>query len=245
MNKLAVFSIAAVAAATAGVAQAQAEYGRVLSSTPVIQQVAVPRQVCSQQQYATPQPTTGAGGVMGAIAGGALGSQIGGGSGRGVATVLGVLGGAVMGDRIEGGGNTQLQTVQNCTTQTYYENRAVSYNVVYEYAGRQYQVNLPNDPGPTVQLQITPVAAPPAPAAQPVYPQAPTSAVPAPLVSAPTPVVVQAAPTVIVPTTSVYPTYFYAPAPYFYRPPVSLSLGFVHQSGGHRHGGHGHGGHWR
>jgi len=238
MNKLAVFSIAAVAAATAGVAQAQAEYGRVLSSTPVIQQVAVPRQVCSQQQVATQQPTTGAGGVMGAIAGGALGSQIGGGSGRGVATVLGVLGGAVMGDRIEGGGNTQFQTVQNCTTQTYYENRAVSYNVIYEYAGRQYQVNLPNDPGPSVQLQITPVAAPPA-QVQPVLPQAPISAVPAPVVTAPT--VIETAPTVIVPTTTVYPAY-YAPYPYYYRPPVSVHLGFVGHSGGHRHHGHGH---WR
>jgi uncharacterized protein YcfJ len=233
MNKLAVFSIAAVAAASAGVAQAQAEYGRVLSSTPVIQQVAVPRQVCSQQQYAAPQPTSGAGGVMGAIAGGALGSQIGSGSGRGVATVLGVLGGAVMGDRIEGGGNTQVQTVQNCTTQTYYENRAVSYNVIYEYAGRQYQVNLPNDPGPSVQLQITPVAAPPATPAQPAVPQAPISAAPAPVVTAPT---------VIVPTTTVYPAY-YAPYPYYYRPPVSLHLGFVHRSGGHHHH-HGHG-HWR
>jgi uncharacterized protein YcfJ len=219
MNKLAVFSIAAVAAATAGVAQAQAEYGRVLSSTPVIQQVAVPRQVCSQQQVVTEQPTSGAGGVMGAIAGGALGSQIGGGSGRGVATVLGVLGGAVMGDRIEGGGTAHYQTVQNCTTQTYYENRAVSYNVIYEYAGRQYQVNLPHDPGPSVQLQITPVAAPPV---QPAVPQAPVSAVPAPVV---------AAPTVIVPTTTVY---YYRPAPYYYRPPVSLHLGFVHHSG-HRH----------
>jgi uncharacterized protein YcfJ len=236
MNKLAVFSIAAVAAATAGVAQAQAEYGRVLSSTPVIQQVAVPRQVCSQQQYMTPQPTTGAGGVMGAIAGGALGSQIGGGSGRGVATVLGVLGGAVMGDRIEGGGNAQLQTVQNCTTQTYYENRAVSYNVIYEYAGRQYQENLPNDPGPSVQLQITPVAAPPATPAQPAVPQAPISAAPAPVVTAPT---------VIVPTTTVYPAAYYAPYPYYYRPPVSLHFGFVGHSGGHRHHGHGGHGHWR
>ena len=231
MNKLAVFSIAAAAAATAGVAQAQvqAEYGRVLSSTPVIQQVAVPRQVCSQQQYVAPQPTSGAGGVMGAIAGGALGSQVGGGSGRGVATVLGVLGGAVLGDRIEGGGNSQVQTVQNCTTQTTYENRAVSYNVVYEYAGRQYQVNLPHDPGPTVQLQITPVASPPP--ATPVQPAVPQSAVPAPVVTAPT---------VIVPTTTVYPAY-YAPYPYYYRPPVSLHLGFVHRSGHHHH----HHGHWR
>ena len=232
MNKLALLSIAAMATAAGGAAQAQTEQGRVISSTPVIQQVAVPRQVCSQQQIVTQQPSTGAGGVMGAIAGGAVGNQIGSGSGRAAATVLGLLGGAIMGDRIEGGGNPQYQTVQNCTTQTYYENRAVSYNVVYEYAGRQYQVNLPHDPGPTVQLQITPVVSPPAPARRPV---------PAvPMVSAPGPVVLAAAPTVVVPaTTTIYPAY----APYYYRPPVSLHFGFVHSSG-HRHHHHHHR-HWR
>lgn len=231
MNKLALFSIAAVATAAGGAAQAQMEQGRVISSTPVIQQVAVPRQVCSQQQVVTQQPTTGAGGVMGAIAGGAIGNQIGSGGGRAAATALGVLGGVILGDRIEGGGQPQYQTVQNCTTQTYYENRAVSYNVVYEYAGRQYQVNLPHDPGPTVQLQITPVVSPQAPA----VPGAPASLPAAPMVSAPGPVVLAAAPTVIVPATTVYPAY----APYYYRPPITLHLGYVRGGHGHYHR------HWR
>jgi uncharacterized protein YcfJ len=228
MNKYVVLSIAAAAA---GAVHAQ-EVGRVLSSTPVIQQVQVPRQVCSQQQVAVQQPSTGAGGLMGAIAGGAVGNQIGSGSGRAAATVLGVLGGVVLGDRIEGGGNTQLQTVQNCTTQLFYENRAVGYNVIYEYNGRQYQVNLPHDPGPTVQLQVTPVSTPPATTA-PVAPAAPATA-PAPLVEAPAPAVLAAAPTVIVPTTTVYPAYYARPYPYYWRPPVSLHFGFVHHSG-HRH----------
>ena len=234
MNK---FLFLSIAAAAAGAVHAQ-EVGRVLSSTPVIQQVQVPRQVCSQQPVAVQQPTTGAGGVMGAIAGGALGSQIGSGSGRGVATVLGVLGGAVLGDRVEGGGTTQYQTVQNCTTQMYYENRATSYHVVYEWAGRQYSVTLPHDPGPTVQLQVTPVVLPPqAPApAAPAY--APQPGVPQ--VEAPAPTVLAAAPTVVVPAAAVYPAYY--PAPY-YRPPVSLHLGIVHGFGhGHRHHHHRH---WR
>jgi uncharacterized protein YcfJ len=210
--------IAAGLAATA--AQAQ-EVGRVISSTPVIQQVAVPRQVCSQQQVAVQQPTTGAGAAMGAIAGGALGSQIGSGSGRGVATVVGLLGGAILGNNIESP-NTQVQNLQQCTTQTYYENRAVSYNVVYEYAGKQYQVNLPNDPGPTVQLQVTPVnAAPPAASVPP-----PAITQPAPLVMAPAPVQT----VVTVPPTVVYPAAYYAPRPYYY-PPVSLSFGYVHHHG--------------
>lgn len=39
----------------------------------------------------------------------------------------------------------------------FYENRTVAYNVVYEYAGKQYAVQMPNDPGPSIQLQLTPV----------------------------------------------------------------------------------------
>jgi uncharacterized protein YcfJ len=222
MKKSLVLSLVGLSAV--GLAQAQ-EVGRVISTTPVIQQYAVPRQVCSNQQVAVEQPKTGAGGLMGAIAGGAVGNQIGHGGGRAAATVLGVVGGAILGDRIEGPGATQVQNVQNCTTQTFYENRATSYNVVYEYAGKQYTVQLPYDPGPTIKLQVSPVGA------QQQQQQAPgtpmTAAEPAPV----------ATNTVVVPAAYPYyvAPYYAAPyyRPYFY-PPVSLSIGYVH-----------HGGHWR
>jgi uncharacterized protein YcfJ len=141
-------------------AQAQ-EVGKVISSTPIIQQVAVPRQVCTNQQVMTEGQKSGAGALMGAIAGGTVGNQIGGGSGRAAATMLGVFGGAILGDKIEGGGNPEMRNVQSCSTQTMYENRTIAYNVVYEFAGKQYTVQMPQDPGPTVRLQVTPVAAPP------------------------------------------------------------------------------------
>jgi hypothetical protein len=96
---------------------------------------------------------------MGAIAGAAIGHQIGGGSGRAVATMAGVMGGAILGDRIENPGS-QMQNQTTCTTQTAYENRLIGYNVVYEYAGKQYNVQLPQDPGPTIQLQVTPIGIP-------------------------------------------------------------------------------------
>lgn len=149
---------ALVLLATAGLAQAQ-EVGQVISRTAVYQQVAVPRQTCSQAPVAVQNPTSGAGALMGAIAGGAIGNQIGGGSGRALATMAGVVGGAIMGDKIENPGN-QLQNQTTCSTQTVYENRLIGYNVVYEYAGKQYNVQLPQDPGPTIQLQVTPLGAP-------------------------------------------------------------------------------------
>jgi uncharacterized protein YcfJ len=158
----------ALAASTCMPLQAQ-ETGRVISSTPVIQQVAVPRQVCTSSQVMAPSQKSGAGAAMGAIAGGAIGNSMGQGSGRAAATMLGIFGGAILGDKVEGAPAPEVRNVQNCTNQVFYENRTAGYHVVYEFAGKQYSVQMPTDPGPTVRLQITPVVPPPSvmPAALP------------------------------------------------------------------------------
>ena len=263
----------AALAGTAGVSGAQGtaqgtpqEMGRVISSTPVVSQVGVPRQVCSNESVPVQSQKSGAGAVMGGLAGGAIGNAIGGGGGRAAATVLGIFGGAILGDRIEGGGQTQYQTVQHCTSQTFYENRTTSYNVVYEYAGKQYAVQMPNDPGPYVRLQITPVGgtqhqSPQFQGAQPPQPQAALpgnttyvqqDAVPQVLANAappvqtyqvaPQPVYVVAAPAVYPVVYQAYPTYpaYYA-RPYYPPIGVNLNLGWSNGSygNGHRHG------HWR
>ena len=139
------------------------EVGKVISSTPIIQQVAVPRQVCTNDQVVTQGQKSGAGAAMGAIAGGAVGNSMGQGSGRAAATMLGIFGGAILGGKIEGPGQPEVRHVQNCTQQMFYENRTMAYNVVYEFAGKQYTVQMPTDPGPTVRLQVTPVTPPPVP----------------------------------------------------------------------------------
>jgi uncharacterized protein YcfJ len=154
MKKILFLSAALV---SSGLCLAQ-EVGQVVSSTPVMQQVGVPRQVCTTEQVAVQQPKSGAGAIMGAIAGGAMGNAVGGGSGKTAATMLGIVGGAIVGDKVEGGGDSQVRNVQRCSMQTFYENRPVAYNVVYEFAGKQYSVQMPTDPGPTIYLQITPMA---------------------------------------------------------------------------------------
>jgi uncharacterized protein YcfJ len=224
------FVLLSVAVAASGLAMAQ-EVGRVISSTPVVQQIAVPRQVCSNEAVAVQQPKSGAGAVMGALAGGAAGNAVGSGGGKAVATMLGIVGGAILGDKIEGGG-TSVQNVQRCTTQTFYENRAVSYNVVYEFGGKQYSVQMPNDPGPTVQLQVTPVGASYSTPATP--PPASTITYVSP------PVAVVEPQTVYVAAPAYYPGY-YAPS---YAPlgvGLALGLGIGYYSGGWGHGHH----HWR
>jgi uncharacterized protein YcfJ len=229
---------AALGLAAAGVG-AQ-EVGRVISSTPMIQQVAVPRTYCNQPTYVGPPPTSGAGGLMGAIAGGAIGSTIGHGSGTAAAVLLGTIGGAIVGNNVEAGGRPP-QVAQACSTQTSYENRAVGYNVTYEYAGREYQTQLPYDPGATIQLQVSPVSSGPSNLPPQVQAGAPVMAPPmdggVPIIAATT-VVPQ--PMVVQPYAA-YPAYpAYAP-PAYYRPyyaPIGVSLNFGF-------GGHGHHRRWR
>ena len=196
------------------------EVGRVISSTPVIQQIGVPRQVCTTQQVTSPGTKSGAGAAMGAIAGGAIGNNIGDGAGRAVATMLGLLGGALLGDRVEGAPTAQVQNVQSCSTQTFYENRTVSYNVVYEFNGKQYTVSMPQDPGPFVKLQVTPISA-----ATPV--PAPMATYVAPAVAAQEVIVVER-PTYVVTQRNHYARPYY--------PPVGINLHWGYPlEGGHRH----------
>lgn len=160
MKKIALFSTLSLIA-VAGFAQQ--ETARVVSVTPTMQQVSVPRQVCSNEQVTTVPQKSGAGALMGAIAGGAMGNAVGGGNGHAAATMLGVLGGAILGDKIEGSdAPAQVQNVQHCSTQRVLENRIASYQVIYEFGGKQYSVQMPYDPGPTIKLQITPISSVPA-----------------------------------------------------------------------------------
>jgi uncharacterized protein YcfJ len=214
------FAISSLLCFTATWAQAQ-EVGQVISRTAVYQQVAVPRQTCTQTAPQPPTTTSGGGAIIGAIAGGLIGSQLGGRDSQGIATMAGVIGGAVLGNKVEGQGNPPTPQT-TCTTQTVYENRLIGYNVVYEYAGKQYTVQLPQDPGPTIPLQVTPMSAPRS--------EAPTGTI----VSAVPPVTVVNESHVVYVPTPVYRSY----------PPVytNLNLGWGWSSGyGHRYS-HGH---WR
>lgn len=155
---LALTGIALVTSACAFAQNADGtDMARVIQTVPVMQQVAVPRQICTNELVTVPGQKSGAGAVMGGIAGGAIGNQIGQGNGRAAATVIGLIGGAVLGDKIEGGGTPSTQNVQRCSTQTVYETRTTAYNVTYEYAGKQYTVQMPQDPGQWVRVQVSPV----------------------------------------------------------------------------------------
>ncbi len=191
---------------TAGSAMAQ-EIGQVISATPVMQQVGVPRKVCTTEQVAVQVPKSGAGALLGALAGGAIGSAAGTGGGRAAATMLGAIGGSIVGDRLENPGPVFVDNVQHCEVRTLYENRVVAYNVVYEYAGKRYAVQMPQAPGATVELQLTAVGG-----VAPVdeQAQAPTSTQPVYLL-----------PRTTMAMSPAYPAYYYQP----YYPPIAIQFG--------------------
>jgi len=242
MKKILALSALATTSLMAFNASAADILARVITSTPVVQQVAVPRRVCNSQQVTTEAPKSGAGAVLGAVAGGAVGNAIGNGNGRALATVIGIVGGAIVGDRVEGSSN-QVQNVQQCSTQTFYENRPSHFNVVYEYQGTQYNVQMAQDPGQYVRLQVTPVGAMPA-APQPGFPaqqvqpgqpqtyyqQEPSQ--PGYVVQQP----VYVAPVVVESYSTYYPRPYYPQS--YYRPYHGPSFSFGYSRG---HGA----GHWR
>ena len=225
----------------------------VISVTPIVQQAAVPRRVCNDEPVAVHRQPSGAGALIGAIAGGAMGNAVGAGAGRAAATALGVFGGAVVGNSIESGGQgSQVQSVRRCTTETAYESRSGGYSVVYEYGGRQYTTQMRQDPGRYVQVQVQAIADGDAP---PQYAPPPRARSAPPQSSRPAPVYVerpsyQDYPDQPVPVYQTYP----GPGPVYYEPnyaPLGVGLvvgaligyGAYHGYGGHYgrgwRGGHG------
>ena len=112
--------------------------------------------------------------------GGALGNQFGRGDGRAVATVIGALGGGIVGNQIEAQnypGYATQHAGQSCHTQNTVENRTIAQNVLYEYAGQRYTVQMPANgdfrPGVRIALQVQSQnhVAPAAPVTQVYAPQ--------------------------------------------------------------------------
>jgi uncharacterized protein YcfJ len=199
-------------------------YGQVISRTALFQQVAVPSQTCAHNPVVVQGPKSGAGAMMGAIAGAAVGSQMGGGQGQALAAMAGMVGGAILGDSIEKPAPAQAYNQTICTPQSAYENRLVGYQVVYEYAGKQYTVQLPQDPGPTIALQVSPAMVANAPVAQ------------APMVMNP-PLVGQPQVIYAPPPTVVYGSPYSYGNPYPFSTSINLGWGY--------RGGYGGGRHWR
>lgn len=109
MNKSMLAGIGIGVAAALGVAAVASlnvfergpQYAQVVSATPIKETVKTPRQECRNVTVTHRRPVQDenriTGSVLGAVAGGVIGHQFGGGRGKDVATVVGALGGGYAG----------------------------------------------------------------------------------------------------------------------------------------------------
>jgi uncharacterized protein YcfJ len=111
--------------------------------------ISQPRQVCWNEQVAVSGNNNSAA-LIGGIAGGIIGNQVGGGNGRVVATAIGAATGSIVGDRLSYGNRVNFQTVQRCKI-VYDQVRVpiqvsvpVAPNVVYVREQPYYQYNRPH-----------------------------------------------------------------------------------------------------
>jgi uncharacterized protein YcfJ len=171
---------AALAAAFAGPVFADrfVDTAPVLAVHPVTERTPVNREECWSEQrrgYEERQVTRqsdgapiGAGTVLGAIAGGVLGHQVGSGRGNDAATVGGAIVGGAIGNQIDRQqGNVAPPTqsveverrpvtreVERCRTVQEVREVAVGYDVRYRYGSREFVTRLPYDPGRRVKVAV-------------------------------------------------------------------------------------------
>ncbi|WP_426284837.1 glycine zipper 2TM domain-containing protein [Luteibacter sp. E-22] len=137
------------------------KYGRVVSVDPIRQEASAPQRECHDEVVTRRAPVKDqhqiAGTAIGAVAGGLLGNQIGGGKGRTLATVAGAVGGGYAGHEIQERRqetNTVTSTVRKCSTVSAgSSDKIVAYDVRYEYKGVTRTVRMDHDPGDRVEVQ--------------------------------------------------------------------------------------------
>lgn len=126
------------------------------SVTSVKAVVASPEQRCWMEREpvaAQPRSKSNVGAaIAGAVIGGILGHQVGGGSGKDIATVGGVVAGAALGSRVGGGSSGQpvagaeVQKCENVPSQA----KTEYWDVTYDFRGQQHKVQMTSAPGPTI-----------------------------------------------------------------------------------------------
>lgn len=167
MNKsMLVGSVLGAVAVTAGGAFATynmvsgPSYAEVVAVEPIKEVIKTPRQVCEDVQVTRQKPVRDthqiAGTVIGAVAGGLLGNQVGGGNGKKIATVAGAAAGGYAGNKVQENmqaGSTYTTTENRCRTVTDTSEKVSGYKVQYELDGKRGTVNMDRDPGNRIPVE--------------------------------------------------------------------------------------------
>src|ERR1700741_5671309 len=143
----AVLAVGAGAAAGLKMMNKGPEYAQVLKVTPLTKTIHTPRQDCHDESVTQQAPVKDQhqiiGTVAGAVLGGVIGHQIGGGKGRDIATVAGAAGGGYAGNRIQKNlqdKDTYNTTEQKCATVDDTSQRRTGYEVRYRLNGKESTV---------------------------------------------------------------------------------------------------------
>jgi uncharacterized protein YcfJ len=140
---------------------------RVISSTPIYQQVNEPQRQCWNETVSDsyqPQQRSYGGAILGGLVGGLLGNTVGQGNGRTAAAAVGAVTGALVGNNISNNNNDNSgdyapRQVQRCREVDNYHQVVSGYSVDYQYHGQDYNTTLPYDPGKYVNLDVSAVVA--------------------------------------------------------------------------------------
>lgn len=134
-------------------------YAEVLAVTAVKETIKTPREVCKEVSVTRQRPVQDqhqiAGTAIGAIAGGLLGNQIGGGNGKKIATVAGAIGGGYAGNKVQEGmqeRDTYTTTETRCNTVTDTSEKVVGYDVKYKLDEKIGSVRMDRDPGSQIPV---------------------------------------------------------------------------------------------
>jgi uncharacterized protein YcfJ len=147
------------------------QFAEVVAAKEVFETVVTPHEQCEdvqvQHQAAVKDKNRIAGTAIGAVAGGLLGSAIGGGKGKTVATIGGAAAGGYAGNQVQKNmqqKDVTTSTEHRCKMVNEKSQKVVGYNVTYRLEGKEAMVRTQFKPGATLpvkdgQVVTTPPAA--------------------------------------------------------------------------------------
>ena len=163
MKGLALGGVAMVVLGAGGVTYQQLskpKFADVVSSKEVYEVVVTPREQCEDVQVQHQAPVKDknrvAGTAIGAVAGGLLGSTIGGGKGKTLATIGGAAAGGYAGNQVQKNmqeKDVTTSTERRCKTVQDKSQKLVGYNVTYRLDGKEGSVRTSFKPGATLPVK--------------------------------------------------------------------------------------------
>lgn len=136
------------------------EYAMVTNVEEIKQTVNTPREVCQDVAVTRKAPVKDehkvAGTAVGAVVGGLLGNQIGGGRGKTLATVAGAAAGGYAGNKVQGNiqdKDTYTTTERRCETVTDSHENVVGYKVTYMLGDKESTVRMDEKPGSRIPVE--------------------------------------------------------------------------------------------